>query len=290
MDAETTFRSYKPLLFSLAYNMLGSVMDAEDCVQEVFLRWHRAYNIGAAEAVRAPRAYLCAAITNLCIDHLRSARVRREAYVGVWLPEPLLTADPGEQAERAEILSMASLRLLEALSPVERAVFLLRQVFDYEYQEIADIVGKSAQNCRQIFHRARQRLLAQRREYTVSSEQHQQFLTSFIQASASGDMQLLLDMLASDVALYSDGGESLTPTHGAEAVARSLLAAIQRISSDTQWRWQPATINGRMGILFYAYNRLYAVLAFEFEQGRMQEIDIVVSQEKLRHLQSFTGR
>ncbi len=157
MDAETTFRSYQPLLFSLAYNMLGSVMDAEDCVQEVFLRWHRAYSSGATEAIRAPRPYLCATITNLCIDHLRSAQVRREAYAGVWLPEPLLTVDPGEQAERAEILSVASLRLLEVLSPVERAVFLLRQVFDYEYQEIADIVGKSAQNCRQIFHRARQR-------------------------------------------------------------------------------------------------------------------------------------
>src|SRR5690242_3450386 len=185
MDSDNTFRAYQPLLFSIAYNMLGSVMDAEDCVQETFLRWHRAHNDDAA--IQSPKSYLCAIITNLCIDQLRSTRVQRESYDGIWLPEPICTSEPDEHVEMSELLSIAFLRLLETLSPVERAVFLLRQVFDYDYDEIASIVGKNAHACRQIVYRARQRLTSQRARFSVSAEQSAPLFEHFIQATTDGD-------------------------------------------------------------------------------------------------------
>jgi|GEM_PF-3426002 RNA polymerase sigma factor (sigma-70 family) len=161
MQQEDVFQAYKPLLFSIAYNMLGSVMDAEDCVQEAFLRWYQASDNSEAEAVRSPKSYLSTIVTRLSIDHLRSAHVRREQYIGVWLPEPLIITDETSvtgMAELSEALSVAFLHLLEQLSPLERAVFLLRQIFDYDYGEIAAMVQKSENNCRQIVRRARQHL------------------------------------------------------------------------------------------------------------------------------------
>ena len=156
MSQQELFQSYRPLLFSIAYRMLGSVMDAEDCVQEVFLQWHEAVRRRPGTPIENPKAFLCTLVTRRCIDQLRSARAQREAYVGLWLPEPLLAADPAGLPELAESLSMAFLLLLERLSPIERAVFLLRQVFDYDYAAIATFVGKSEENCRQVMHRARQ--------------------------------------------------------------------------------------------------------------------------------------
>ena len=287
MDVEKIFQEYQPLLFSLAYNMLGSIMDAEDCVQETFLRWHRACNSDEQEAIRSPRSYLCTIVTHICIDHLRSARVKREFYIGSWLPEPLLTGGPDEHAEMAEILSIASLRLLEALSPSERAVFLLRQVFDYEYEEIARMVGKSEHSCRQLVYRAKQHLTSQRPRYDVSSRQQEQFYQSFLQASTDGNMEELLQLLAEDVSLYSDGGELRRPMplHGAQEVARYTMEVTRRVSLETAWYWQMTMINGRLGVVIYAYNRLYAVLTLEFIDGHIQEIDFIVSPEKLGHLQ-----
>jgi RNA polymerase sigma-70 factor (ECF subfamily) len=285
MDTEKIFREHQPLLFSLAYNMLGSVMDAEDCVQETFLRWHRACSSDTTEAIRSPRPYLCAIVTNLCIDHLRSARMQRESYVGVWLSEPVLTTDPDEQVEMAEILSVAFLRLLETLSPLERAVFLLRQVFDYDYSEIARMVGKSEQNCRQIVSRARQRMAERRPRYTVPSEQGERLVKRFVQASSSGNVEELLHLLAEDVVLCSDGGETLKPVSGAYEVAHLMVASAQRLSLDTQWRWQLAAVNKRPGVVVYAYGRLYAVFAFEFVDERIQEVDIIVNPDKLGHFQ-----
>jgi RNA polymerase sigma-70 factor (ECF subfamily) len=285
MEIEKIFREHQPLLFSLAYNMLGSVMDAEDCVQETFLRWHRACSSDTTETIRSPRPYLCAIVTNLCIDHLRSARVQRESYVGVWLPEPVLTTNPDEQVEMAEILSVAFLRLLETLSPLERAVFLLRQVFDYDYSEIARMIGKSEQNCRQIVSRARQHMAERRSRYTVPSEQRERLVERFVQASSSGNVEDLLRLLAEDVVLCSDGGETLKPVSGAYEVVHLMVASAQRISMETQWRWHLAAINERPGVVVYAYGRLYAVFAFEFVDERIQEVDIIVNPDKLRHLQ-----
>jgi RNA polymerase sigma factor (sigma-70 family) len=198
--------------------MMGSVMDAEDAVQEAYLRWERA----SEDDVRSPSAYLSKAVTRLCIDRLRSGRVRREQYVGPWLPEPLL----GEQAKEISLapdledtLSMAFLVLLESLTPVERAVFLLREVFDYEYAEIASLVGKSEANCRQISRRARQSVAATRPRFESSPQQEERLIESFLQASLSGDMEALLALLSDDVTLYSDGGgrtrAALNPIYGA---------------------------------------------------------------------------
>ena len=285
MNTEQIFREHQPLLFSLAYNMLGSVMDAEDCVQETFLRWHRACGSNASEAIRSPRPYLCTIVTNLCIDHLRSARVERESYVGVWLPEPILTTTPDERMEMAEILEVAFLRLLETLTPIERAVFLLRQVFDYEYSAIARMIGKSEQNCRQIVARARQHIAGRRPRYTVPSGQWERLVECFVQASSNGNVQELLRLLAEDVVLCSDGGETRTPVSGAYKVAHLMVASALRLSmDDTEWCWQPAAINGRPGVVIYVSGRLYAVFAFECVDERIQEVDIIVNPEKLRHL------
>jgi RNA polymerase sigma-70 factor (ECF subfamily) len=268
--------------------MLGSVMDAEDCVQETFLRWHRAHNNN--EAIQSPKSYLCAMITNLCIDHLRSTRVQRESYDGIWLPEPVCTPEPGEHVETTERLSVAFLRLLETLSPIERAVFLLRQVFDYDYDEIARIVGKNAHACRQIVYRARQRLASQRPRFSVSAEQSATLIERFIQATSDGDMDALLQLLTKDVALYSDGGELRwpMPIYGAQEAARYLIEVAHRVSQQTEWHWQLVAINGHPGIVVYAYGRLDAVFAFEVTDGQIQEIDLIVAPVKLRHLQATT--
>ncbi|GHO48192.1 RNA polymerase sigma-70 factor [Ktedonospora formicarum] len=287
MDTETIFREYRPLLFSLAYHMLGSVMDAEDCVQETLLRWKHAESKGETKAIHSPRAFLCTIATNWCLDHLRKARVKREMPMGAWLPEPLVTADLETQAEIAETLSVAFLRLLEQLSPLERAVFLLRQVFDYEYAEIARIVGKSEHSCRQIIYRARQHLASSRPRYSVSKEQHEQFLQRCLEASSQGEMQALLDLLAEDVTLYSDGGELRwpMPLHGATSVARYLLAVVERVSRETEWSWKLATVNGQPGIVVHAYGRVDAIVTCELLEGRIQELDLIVNPDKLHHLQ-----
>src|SRR5438874_6175911 len=190
MRTEAPYEELRPLLFSIAYRMVSSVSEAEDIVQEAFLRIHRAETEGTK--VDSPKAYLSAVVTRLSIDHLKSARARREQYVGHWLPEPLLTdsaPDAAAQAETADSLSMAFLVLLESLTPVERAVFLLREVFDYDYPEIAAVVGKEEAACRQLLHRARQRVSERRPRFSSSREEHRQMLERFIQASVAGDVE-----------------------------------------------------------------------------------------------------
>jgi RNA polymerase sigma-70 factor (ECF subfamily) len=239
------FDGYRPLLFSIAYRMLGGVMDAEDVVQEAYLRWR-----GASEGeVRSPRAYLSAVVTRLCIDHLRSARVRREEYVGPWLPEPLPTGPGSDDAGPAgldESLSMAFLVLLESLTPTERAVFLLREVFDYDYAEVSHIVGKSEANCRQIARRARESVAARRPRFEHSPEQQERLMRQFLRACTTGDMPALLELLADDVTLWSDGGgkarAALNPIHGPDRVARFFLGVLQKAPSALTIR--PAMING----------------------------------------------
>jgi RNA polymerase sigma-70 factor, ECF subfamily len=297
MNEETIFQTHRYLLFSIAYRMLGSVMDAEDCVQETYLRWHHACESGEAEAIQNPRSYLCTIVTRLCIDFLRSARVQREAYIGVWLPEPLVTTyqpntpiDPEASVEQSESLSLAFLRLLENLSPLERAVFLLRQVFDFEYDEIAKIVQKTSDNCRQIMRRARHNLAEHHHHYNVSPQQRELLTYQFIQACASGDMQGLLNVLADDVIMHSDGGgkvrAALKPIYGSTKVARGLLGFMRKIPPGVTS--QLALINGQLGILSYLDGIPYAVLAFSLANDHIQEIDFIVNPDKLRGVPPLT--
>ncbi len=290
MNEERVFQAYRYLLFSIAYRMLGSVMEAEDCVQETFLRWHEACANCEAEAIRSPRSYLCTVLTRLCIDVLRSARVQREAYVGVWLPEPLVTAyqpgtppDPEASVEQAESLSLAFLRLLEYLSPLERAVFLLRQVLDFEYDEIAQIVQKSPEHCRQIMHRARHHLAEHHHHYHVEPSQRELLTYQFIQACTTGDLQGLLHILADDVVMHSDGGgnfrAALKPIYGAGKVARGLLGLMRKVPPGVTSLL--ALVNGQLGILTYLDGVPYAVLAFSLANDRIQEIALIVNPDKL---------
>ncbi|MBO0782425.1 MAG: RNA polymerase sigma-70 factor, partial [Ktedonobacteraceae bacterium] len=270
-----------------AYNMLGSVMDAEDCVQEAFLRWYQASDNGEIEAVRSPKSYLSKIVTNLCIDQLRSARVRRESYVGVWLPEPLVVVDETSvtgMAELSETLSVAFLHLLEQLSPVERAVFLLRQVFDYEYAEIAAMVQKSEDNCRQIVRRARQHLAAHRPLHHASREEQENILHQFLHAYTNGDMDGLLALLANDIVTYSDSNGKVpaarNPIHGADRVARYLIGLLQKTPEGTRFRI--ARVNGQPGIIGYAHGMPLAIVTLDIIDGHIQEIDAIVNPDKLR--------
>ena len=278
------FNQYRPLLFSIAYGMLGSATDAEDMVQETFLRTQQA----SETTVRAPKAYLSTIVTRLCIDHLRSARVRREQYVGSWLPEPILTQqtdDPAELVELSDSLSIAFLVLLECLSPTERAVFLLREVFDYEYPAIGRIVEKSPANCRQIKVRARKHLASRRPRFQVSPQQQEQLTIEFMKACNSGDLQGLLAILALDVTLTSDGGgkvkAALKPLHGSMKVARFLLA-IRRSKIVPAFVSSLAEINGETGIINHVNGCPGSVLSLEIIGDRIQSIYIVVNPDKLK--------
>jgi RNA polymerase sigma-70 factor (ECF subfamily) len=277
------FDRNRPLLFSIACRMMGSVMDAEDAVQEAYLRWERA----SEDEVRSPSAYLSKVVTRLCIDRLRSSRVRREQYVGPWLPEPLL----GEQAKEISLapdledtLSMAFLVLLESLTPVERAVFLLREVFDYEYAEIAALVGKSEANSRQISRRARQSVAARRPRFESSPQQEERLIESFLRASLSGEMEALLALLSDDVTLYSDGGgktrAALNPIYGADNVARFLTGILSNIPPGFAVR--QTRVNGRPGLVgYFGDGSPHSVVTLEVAEGSIRAIRLVVNPEKL---------
>jgi RNA polymerase sigma-70 factor (ECF subfamily) len=287
MQQEDVFHAYKPLLFSIAYHMLGSVMDAEDCVQETFLRWYQAKNLGETEAVRSPKSYLSTMVTRLSIDHLRKAAVRREQYVGVWLPEPLITTDEASvtgMAELSEALSVAFLHLLEQLSPLERAVFLLRQIFDYDYREIAQMVQKSEDNCRQIVRRARQHLGARHARYHASKEQQEAILHQFLRACLDGDMDGLLGLLANEIVFYADsGGKAPAARHpiaGADRVARYLLGLVRKAPEDLRLR--VALINGQPGMLLYRTGVPAVLLTLEILDGQIWEIDLIANPDKLQ--------
>ncbi len=283
VETSQAFDRHRPLLFSIAYRMLGSVMDAEDAVQEAYLRWRRA----SGEEVRSEKAYLSAVVTRLCIDRLGSARARREAYVGPWLPEPLpdeRAPDVAEAVALEDSLSMAFLVLIESLTPVERAVFLLREVFGYEYAEIAEIVGKSEANCRQISRRARASVAARRPRFERSPEQGERLTREFLEACAAGDMGGLLAVLAEDVTLWSDGGgkarAARNPIHGADNVARFLLGTIRKAPPGFAVR--PARINGSPGLVgYFGDGTPQSVATFETAGGRIAAIRIVVNPEKL---------
>ena len=277
-----TFDQYRPLLFAIAYRMLGSVMDAEDIVQEAFLRWQAA----AGDDIRSPRAFLSAVVTRLCIDQLRSAQAQREHYIGPWLPEPLVSEhapDVEEAAMLQESLSLAFLVLLERLNPVERAVFLLHDVFDFDYAEIAPIVGKSVANCRQMARRARTRLADQRPRFEPSRAQQEQLTRQFMQACAEGDLPGLVALLADDITLWSDGGgqvaAAIRPIHGTDAVARFLLGIVRK--APPTYLPRPAWVNGRPGLVVEAAGRPVSVFGLDLVDGRIAAIRIIVTPDKL---------
>jgi RNA polymerase sigma-70 factor (ECF subfamily) len=291
MGAGETFAALRPALFSLAYRMLGSVSEAEDIVQEAFLRQQRVLSRGGE--IESPKAYLSAVVTRLAIDQLRSARARREVYVGEWLPEPILTdttgrLDPADHAEQADSLSLAFLVLLEELSPVERAVFLLHDVFAYDYEEIARTVGKSQENCRQLATRARRRIDEQKPRFEASREEKERLAARFFAAAQEGDVDQLVDMLAADVAAYGDGGGKAPalphPVFGRDRVSR-LFAGWGRQLVELGVTIQPHEVNGQPGALFLdADGRIVNVLSLDIADGVIQTIRSVINPDKLRHL------
>jgi RNA polymerase sigma-70 factor, ECF subfamily len=281
-----TFDQYRSLLFSIAYRMLGSVADAEDMLQETFIRWQQAAN----NNIDSPRAFLVTIVSRLCINHLQSARVQREAYVGQWLPEPIVT-DPGSDPlaiiKVDESLSMAFLVLLERLTPVERAAFLLREVFEYEFSEIAAVLGQSEVNCRQILRRARQHVSAMRPRFKVSSKKQNDLLQRFLEAMGTGDMKGLVALLSSDVVLHSDGGGKAIAVpnliHGADNVARGILGGFRKLLPKTLVR-RLARINGEPGVVSYLDGKPYSVFTLDAVDGRVRAIYILTNPEKLSHL------
>jgi RNA polymerase sigma-70 factor (ECF subfamily) len=290
---EAEIEEQQRLTFAIAYRMTGSVSDAEDIGQEAFVRLERARRDG--ETLESPRAWLSKVTTRLAIDHLRSARVRRESYVGPWLPEPLLTDQgdqgPAEHAEVADTVSQAFLVLLETLSPVERAVFLLRDVFGYEYTQIAEAVGKEEENCRQIAARARKHVEGREARFEADSRHADELLDSFLEASESGDVEALKATLAADAIVYSDGGGKVSaarrPFSGIDRIARFMVRITERRLEADGFRRRRLTVNGQPGQLLIAPDGSVSdVLSVEVAGGLIRTIRIVRNPDKLRHLQA----
>ena len=281
------FNQHRGLLFSIAYRMLGSSADAEDMVQETFIRWQQAPDT----EIRSPRAFLVTIISRLSINHLQSARVQREEYVGQWLPEPLLTGPltggPSTVAQIDQSLSIAFLVLLERLSPMERAVFLLREVFDYEYAEIAQTLGPTEANCRQILRRARQHIAEERPRFDATPRQREQLLHEFLEAADRGDLDGLIALLSKDAVFHSDGGGKAPalpkPVYGASNVARLMLASLEKFVPPNVVR-RIAEINGQPGVVSYVGGRPFAVFTVDVADGHIQNLYVVTNPEKLARL------
>jgi RNA polymerase sigma-70 factor (TIGR02957 family) len=288
---EEQFQELRPSAFAIAYRMLGSVSEAEDVVQEGFLRLHRAR--AAGEQIESPRAYLSTVVSRLSLDHLRSAQVRSETYVGDWLPEPFVTSaddDPARKAEMADSLSLAFLVLLESLSPEQRAAFLLREVFDEPYDRIAEIIGTSAQNARQLATRARRHVEERRPRFETSREQREQLASRFFAAAEHGDLEGLEKLLADDVVLRGDGGgkaPSLARAlHGRARVARTLIGGLRSTSARIGGlTWRREEVNGQPGALVLdPEGRLIGVVTLDVAEGQIRSVNSVANPDKLRHL------
>jgi len=281
-----TFETYRRSLFAIAYRMLGSAMDAEDMVQETYLR----YQAAKPETIHSLQAYLTTILTHLCLDHLQLAYQKREVYVGPWLPEPILTeetpdeADPEKRVEREESISLAFLVLLEQLQPFERAVFLLREVFAYEFAEIATMLEKSEAACRRSFSRAKQHLIEGRPRFKPAPDQHRHLLTSFQEAVERGDMTTLTHLLAENVTLWTDGGGRtrkalLRPIRGREAVARMSLASKRIWPENAQVEFRE--VNGQPALIVRVDGRAWSCFSIEVEQEQIQVIRIMINPDKL---------
>jgi RNA polymerase sigma-70 factor (TIGR02957 family) len=289
-DRERLLEELRPVAFAIAYRMLGSVSEAEDVVQEALLQVHQALDAG--ERIASPRAFVATVTTRRAIDELRSARARREEYVGEWLPEPVLTDghdDPAGHAETADSLSLAMLVLLESLSPEQRAVLLLHEVFDYGSREIAAIVGKSEDNVRQLATRARRHIEQRRPRFQTTREQRDELARRFFQAAEQGDLSGLEALLAHDVELTGDGGgkvPALARTlRGRSRVARTLIDWARLGARLPEMSLRPVEVNGGPGALYLdAQQRLIAVVALEIAGGQITSISAIVNPDKLTHL------
>jgi len=279
MDRETQFQELRPLLFSLAYRMLCTRADAEDVVQDAYLRWQSA----RAEEVRSPKSFLTTVVARLALDGLKAARRKRETYVGPWLPEPLVEPMGTEAVEMAESLSLAFLHLLESLSPAERVAFLLREVFDAGYDEVAAALETSEANSRQIVARARKHIQERRPRFAVDRDRQMAVLREFLAACASGDPSQLTAMLADEAVLYSDGGgkvsAALNPIFGADRVARFLIGVGKKLPAVTV---QLADINGGIGAVLLDAGRPFSVMALDLTpDGRIGSLYFVSNPDKL---------
>jgi RNA polymerase sigma-70 factor, ECF subfamily len=280
------FEKHRGLLFGIAYRMLGSVTDAEDMVQETFLRWQK----NSPTEIKSAEAWLVTVVTRLSINHLKLARVRREEYVGSWLPEPVIpedTPNPRENVQQAESLSIAFLVILETLSPTERAVYLLKEVFGYKFGEVARMVQKSEPNCRQLLRRARRRIDERCPRFKSSPDRHKRLAEAFLEATNRGDMKGLLAVLSEDVTLITDGGAAARaprrPIVGADAVSRLLLQGAPReAAASTVTRL--ASVNGWPGFLAYRGQTPRAAVAFDIDGDRIRTIYLMANPEKLARL------
>ncbi|HEY5835066.1 RNA polymerase sigma-70 factor [Streptomyces sp.] len=286
-DPAEEFEQHRPLLLGLAYRLLGSMWDAEDVVQDAFLRWVRADRTG----VREPRAYLMTVVSRLAIDQLRSARVAREEYPGPWLPEPAetLALGPLDTAELRDTVSYAMMHLMERLSPPERAVFVLREAFDVPYEEIAEILGTSTANCRQLHHRAHTHVARGRGRFQLSREDHLRLLTHFLHASHSGDVTALASMFSEDVMAWNDGGgkvrAALRPVSGRSKVAAFVTGLLARYPSGQE---HIVDFNGEL-TLQTSIDGGRQFVAFDIRDGLIHGIFAVLNPDKLRRLDPALG-
>jgi RNA polymerase sigma-70 factor (ECF subfamily) len=295
MSGMPILEELRPRAFAVAYRMLGSVSEAEDIVQEALLRLHLALDQG--ERIESPRAYVSTVVTRLCIDQMRSARVRRESYVGEWLPEPLVDdgrSDPADNAELADSLSLAFLVLLESLTPEQRAAFVLREVFDYPYEQIAAIIRTGEDNARQLVSRARKHVDEGRPRFEASQAQREQLARSFLAAFSNGDLHALEELLAHDVVLHGDGGGRVRaiarPVHGRTKVARMLLAGWRAAEPSGGWSLSQVHVNGQPGAMVRdPAGKLLGVVVLDIADGHIQALRSIVNPDKLRHLDAAPG-
>jgi len=286
MSRAEEFERLRPLLFSIAYRILGSVAEAEDAVQETWLRYQ-----GSAEQPRSAKAFLSTLVTRIAIDVLRSARVRREAYAGPWFPEPLLAdpyQDPARSAELADSVSMAALLLLERLSPLERAVFVLREVFDFDFPEVAAAVGRSEAACRQLLVRARRHMAEGRPRFDADRRERRELAARFFDALREGDVASLRELLAADVSLVGDGGgkapQLARSVHGIDRVARLLATVFPRMAR-VGITAEPREINGQPGAIFRDRDgRVLHTLTLDVLDGRIQTLRAIINPDKLHHM------
>ena len=277
------FETYRPLLFSIAYRMLGRASDAEDMVQETYLR----YRTAQEAEIRSLKSFLMTVVTRLCLDELKSAHVQREQYLGSWLPEPVLTEDAETLVEQRESLSLAFLTLLEELTPAERAVFVLHTAFDYPYDEIGNMLDKNAAACRQLFHRAEERLAAHQRRFETELSAQQELVRRFLLAAQSGAVQALTELLARDVVVWADGGGKVSaarrPVYGQEKVIRFVQGLQRKALADLTMSVE--TINGGPALLFWTGGTLFMVGGFRIADGQIHGIYAILNPDKLAYLQ-----
>lgn len=278
------FGQYRRRLFGIAYRMLGTSADAEDIVQEAYLRWHKA----DTEEIESPEAWLVTVTTRLSIDRLRSLAKERETYIGPWLPEPLFAQKirtPEEELEFADNISIAFLVLLERLSPSERAAFLLHDIFDCSYREIARIIGKNETACRQMIHRARARVRSEKPRFETNEADKRRLIEKFIQATRAGDEETLLSLFAEDASMTSDGGGRVTaarkPIEGRRKIARlySQIGKKGAAVANSQIR----QINGELGVVTTAFGQVFAATTFEFDGDKISRVYQVMNPEKLKN-------